>query len=99
MTEPYALADRKADILRALVRHYIRTGEPVGSESLAGAADPRVKSATLRNELVPLEELGYLAQPHPSARRVLTDLAHRRYVDLMPPPTKRPVPERLPIVR
>jgi heat-inducible transcriptional repressor len=96
MTEPYELSDRKADILRALVRHYIRTGEPVGSESLAGAA--RVSSATIRNELASLEELGYLTQPHPSAGRVPTDLAYRRYVDLLPARTKLREPERRAIV-
>src|SRR6266545_2351269 len=84
MTEPYELTDRKADILRALVRHYIRTGEPVGSESLAGATGLRVSSATIRNELAALEELGYLTQPHPSAGRVPTDRAYRYYVDLLP---------------
>src|SRR6266536_183822 len=51
MREPYDLTDRKADILRALVHHYIRTGEPVGSESLAGAAGLRVSSASIRNDL------------------------------------------------
>src|SRR2546427_3499255 len=98
MTESYALTDRKADILRALVRHYIRTGEPVGSESLAGAAGLRVSSATIRNELASLEELGYLTQPHPSAGRVPTDLAYRRYVDLLPARTKLREPERRAIV-
>ena len=98
MTESYDLTDRKADILRALVRHYIRTGEPVGSESLAGAAGLRVSSATIRNELASLEELGYLTQPHPSAGRVPTDLAYRRYVDLLPARTKLREPERRAIV-
>ncbi|HEX9411698.1 MAG TPA: heat-inducible transcriptional repressor HrcA [Actinomycetota bacterium] len=98
MTEPYELTDRKADILRALVRHYIRTGEPVGSESLAGATGLRVSSATIRNELASLEELGYLTQPHPSAGRVPTDLAYRRYVDLLPTRTKLREPERRAIV-
>jgi heat-inducible transcriptional repressor len=98
MTEAYDLTDRKADILRALVRHYIRTGEPVGSESLAGAAGLRVSSATIRNELASLEELGYLTQPHPSAGRVPTDLAYRRYVDLLPARTKLREPERRAIV-
>src|SRR5919204_4091131 len=84
MSDLYELSDRKAEILRALVRHYIRTGEPVGSESLAGAAGLLVSSATIRNELAALEELGYLTQPHPSAGRVPTDMAYRSYVDLLP---------------
>jgi len=98
MTESFDLTDRKAEILRALVRHYIRTGEPVGSESLTGAAGLRVSSATIRNELASLEELGYLTQPHPSAGRVPTDLAYRRYVDLLPARTKLREPERRAIV-
>ena len=81
MTEPYELSDRKADILGALVRHYIRTGEPVGSESLAGATGLRVSSATIRNELAALEELGYLTQPHPSAGRIPSEKGYRFYVD------------------
>src|SRR5438034_8885985 len=94
MTASYELSDRKAEILRALVRHYIRTGEPVGSEALAGAAGMRVSSATVRNELASLEELGYLTQPHPSAGRVPTDLAYRYYVDLLPARPKLRAPER-----
>ena len=78
------LSERKAAILRALVRHYIRTGEPVGSEALAQSAGLRVSSATIRNELAALEELGYLTQPHTSAGRAPTDRAYRFYVDLLP---------------
>src|SRR5881628_3996956 len=88
MTEPYDLTDRKADILRALVRHYIRTGEPVGSEALAAASGLRVSSATIRNELASLEELGYLTQPHTSAGRAPTDLDYRYYVDVLPARTR-----------
>src|SRR3989475_10230626 len=98
MTESYALTDRKADILRALVRHYSRTGEPVGGESLAGAAGLRVSSATIRNELTSLEEPASLTQPPPSAGRVPPDLAYRRYVDLLPARTKLREPERRAIV-
>jgi heat-inducible transcriptional repressor len=78
------LSERKAAILHALVRLYIRTGEPVGSEALAAAAGLGVSSATIRNELSALEELGYLTQPHTSAGRAPTDLAYRYYVDLLP---------------
>jgi heat-inducible transcriptional repressor len=63
---------------------YIRTGEPVGSEALTAAAGLGVSSATIRNELAALEELGYLTQPHTSAGRAPTDLAYRYYVDLLP---------------
>src|SRR5436190_19403498 len=78
------LSERKARILSALVGHYIRTGEPVGSEVLAAAAGLQVSSATVRNELAALEEMGFLAQPHPSAGRVPTDLGYRHYVDSLP---------------
>src|SRR6266508_4174897 len=78
------LSERKAAILRALVRLYIRTGEPVGSEALAASAGLEVSSATIRNELASLEEMGYLTQPHTSAGRAPTDLAYRSYVDMLP---------------
>src|SRR5918912_453187 len=84
MTAPGELSGRKAAILQALVNHYIRTGEPVGSEALAAASGLAVSSATIRNELASLEELGYLTQPHTSAGRAPTDLAYRYYVDLLP---------------
>ena len=78
------LSGRKAAILRALVRLYIRTGEPVGSEALAASAGLGVSPATIRNELASLEEMGYLTQPHTSAGRAPTDLAYRSYVDMLP---------------
>jgi heat-inducible transcriptional repressor len=78
------LGERKSAILHALVRHYIRTGEPVPSEAIAASNSLGVSSATVRNELVALEELGFLTQPHTSAGRAPTDLAYRYYVDLLP---------------
>jgi heat-inducible transcriptional repressor len=84
MKAPRELSERKATILRALVRLYIRTGEPVGSEALATSAGLGVSSATIRNELASLEEMGYLTQPHTSAGRAPTDLAYRSYVDMLP---------------
>jgi heat-inducible transcriptional repressor len=92
------LSERKAAILRALVRQYIKTGEPVGSEAINQAASLGVSGATIRNELAALEEMGYLVQPHPSAGRVPTDLAYRTYVDLLPVRVLRD-PERLAIVQ
>jgi heat-inducible transcriptional repressor len=84
MQTPRELSERKVAILRALVQLYIRTGEPVGSEALASFADLRVSSATVRNELAALEEMGYLSQAHTSAGRAPTDLAYRSYVDMLP---------------
>lgn len=75
------LGERQAAILRAIVREYIRTGEPVGSKFLAGRARMVVSPATIRNEMARLEDLGYLAQPHTSAGRVPTDLGYRFVVD------------------
>jgi heat-inducible transcriptional repressor len=80
----HELTGRKEAILRALVRHYIRTGEPVGSEVVAGESGLGVSSATIRNELAALEEMGYLTQPHTSAGRFPTDRAYRYYVDMLP---------------
>jgi heat-inducible transcriptional repressor len=78
------LSERKAAILRALVQQYIRTGEPVSSETLAHTAGLGVSSATIRNELAALEEMGYLFQPHTSSGRAPTDLAYRFFVDMLP---------------
>ena len=75
------LSPRAARILVALVGEYIHTGEPVGSARLAQSAGLSVSSATVRNTLAELEELGYLQQPHTSAGRVPTDRGYRFYVD------------------
>lgn len=83
MTEPEqpALGERKAFVLRAVVEEYVRTGEPVGSETIAELSNLGVSPATIRNELSALEELGYLSHPHTSAGRVPMDSAYRHYVD------------------
>jgi heat-inducible transcriptional repressor len=75
------LAPRAARILAALVAEYIDTGEPVGSARLTHVAGLGVSSATVRNILSELEELGYLQQPHTSAGRIPTDRGYRFYVD------------------
>jgi heat-inducible transcriptional repressor len=91
------LSARKAAIVEALVRHYIRTGEPIGSEAIAAATGLGVSSATIRNELAALEDMGYLTQPHTSAGRIPTDRAYRHYVDTLPRRRLRD-PERRAIV-
>jgi heat-inducible transcriptional repressor len=78
------LGARKAAVLRVLVEEYVRTGEPVGSEKIAERAAIGVSSATIRNEMSALEELGYLSHPHTSAGRIPTDLGYRYYVDTLP---------------
>lgn len=75
------LGPRKIAVLRALVEEYVRSGEPVGSETIAERSGLGVSSATIRNELAALEELGFLMHPHTSSGRVPTDLGYRRYVD------------------
>ncbi|MCL4812107.1 MAG: heat-inducible transcription repressor HrcA [Vicinamibacteraceae bacterium] len=75
------LSERNRRILGLLVRQYIECGEPISSLWLAGQAGIGVSSATVRNVLAQLEELGYLVQPHTSAGRVPTDLGYRTYVD------------------
>jgi heat-inducible transcriptional repressor len=79
-----ALGARKAQVLRAVVHDYIRTGEPVGSGAVAARPGIEVSPATVRSEMAALEELGFLTQPHTSAGRVPTDLGYRFYVDHLP---------------
>ncbi len=78
------LGSRKAAVLRAVVEEYVRSGEPVGSETIADHSGLGVSSATIRNELAALEELGYLSHPHTSAGRIPTDQGYRHYVDSLP---------------
>jgi heat-inducible transcriptional repressor len=80
-TQSSELGARKAAVLRAVVEEYIRTGEPVGSETVLERYDLNVSPATIRNEMSALEEQGYLNHPHPSAGRTPTDLGYRHYVD------------------
>ena len=79
------LGARKVAVLRAVVEEYVRSGEPVGSETVAERATLGVSPATIRNELAALEELGYLTHPHTSAGRIPTDAGYRKYVDALPP--------------
>lgn len=81
-----ALNERKEQILRAVVVNYIKTAEPVGSRTVARLYKMGLSSATIRNEMADLEELGYLVQPHTSAGRIPSQLGYRYYVDnLMEP--------------
>jgi heat-inducible transcriptional repressor len=75
------LSERKKRILSAIVEEYIMTGEPVGSKFLAGKAGMGLSSATIRNEMAELAELGFIEQPHTSAGRVPTYKGYRIYVD------------------
>ena len=84
------LDDRKAAILRAIVSHYVSSGEPVGSKTIIERFDLKVSPATVRNEMGALEEAGYLLQPHTSAGRVPTDAGYRYFVDAWANETKLP---------
>lgn len=79
--DPQALDARKATILRAVVSEYIDTAQPVGSGHVARAPGVNVSSATVRNDMVTLEQEGFLHQPHTSAGRVPTDKGYRFFVD------------------
>lgn len=75
------LSDRRQIVLRALIKEYIARALPVGSRTLVERYNLGISSATVRNELSLLEEMGYLAQPHTSAGRVPTDFGYRAFVD------------------
>ena len=80
------LDERKAAILRAVVREYIETAQPVGSGTVARQSGVQVSSATVRNEMSSLEREGYLVQPHTSAGRIPTDKGYRFFVDQLTAP-------------
>ena len=75
------LDERKIKILDAIIRTYLETGEPVGSRTISKYTDLNLSSATIRNEMSDLEELGYIIQPHTSAGRIPSDMGYRFYVD------------------
>lgn len=75
------LSERKRKILQAVIDEYIGTAEPVGSRIISKNADLKLSSATIRNEMADLEEMGYLIQPHTSAGRIPSDEGYRFYVN------------------
>ena len=77
----FELDERKEKILDAIIRNYLETGEPVGSRTISKYTDLNLSSATIRNEMADLEELGYIIQPHTSAGRIPSDKGYRFYVD------------------
>jgi heat-inducible transcriptional repressor len=79
----FELSDRSRRVLATLVREYIETAEPVPSQMLARRSGLGVSSATVRNVLAQLEEMGYVHQPHTSSGRVPTDRGYRVFVDLL----------------
>ena len=71
------LDDRKKKILKAIIKTYMETGEPVGSRTISKFADLNVSSATIRNEMSDLTDMGYIVQPHTSAGRIPSDKGYR----------------------
>lgn len=84
--------ERKTKILTAIIRNYLETGEPVGSRTISKYTDLSLSSATIRNEMSDLEEMGYIIQPHTSSGRIPSDKGYRFYVDnLMAEKEKRSI--------
>ena len=77
------LNERKIRILEAIINDYIQTAEPIGSRTIAKKYDLGVSSATIRNEMSDLEDMGFIKQPHTSSGRVPSDKGYRLYVDNM----------------
>lgn len=75
------LDERKVKILNAVIQTYLDTGEPVGSRTISKNSDLSLSSATIRNEMSDLEDMGYIIQPHTSAGRIPSDKGYRFYVD------------------
>jgi len=75
------LDERKVKILNAIIKNYLETGEPVGSRTISKYTDLNLSSATIRNEMSDLEDLGYIVQPHTSAGRIPSDKGYRFYVN------------------
>jgi heat-inducible transcriptional repressor len=89
----FDLDERKTKILNAIIRNYLETGEPVGSRTISKYTDLNLSSATIRNEMADLEELGYILQPHTSAGRIPSDKGYRFYVDHLMEEKNREVDE------
>ena len=87
------LDDRKKKILYAIIKTYLETGEPVGSRTISKYADLKLSTATIRNEMSDLEEMGYILQPHTSAGRIPSDKGYRFYVDQLMEEKEREITE------
>ena len=77
------LDERKKIILKTIIQNYLETGEPVGSRTISKYSGLKLSSATIRNEMSDLEEMGYILQPHTSAGRIPSDKGYRLYVDAL----------------
>jgi len=75
--------ERRKQVLKAIVKHFIQTAEPVGSQTILVSYQFKVSPATIRNDMMTLEEDGFIFQPHTSAGRIPTDKGYRTFVDEM----------------
>ena len=82
-TTDESLNDRAQQLLKLLVEHYIRDGQPVGSRTLSRDVGMNLSAATIRNVMADLEELGFVTSPHTSAGRMPTDKGYRFFVDTL----------------
>lgn len=89
-----SLSERERAVLANLINHYIATADPVGSRVIATKYDMGLSSATIRNTMQDLEDLGFISQPHTSAGRVPTDVGYRLYVDSLIKPQSLTAEER-----
>ena len=89
-----SLSERKLIILKAIIQNYLETGEPVGSRTLSKYTELNLSSATIRNEMADLEDLGYIFQPHTSAGRIPSDKGYRLYVDMLMKEKEQEITER-----
>ena len=94
MVSEHELNERKLTILHAIIKTYLETGEPVGSRTISKYTDLNLSSATIRNEMSDLEELGYIVQPHTSAGRIPSDKGYRLYVDMLMEEKEQELKER-----
>ncbi|MGN0241382.1 MAG: heat-inducible transcriptional repressor HrcA [Candidatus Weimeria sp.] len=94
MSEEKELTERQKKILDVIIKNYLETGEPVGSRTISKSSDLNLSSATIRNEMSDLEEMGYILQPHTSAGRIPSDKGYRFYVtELMNEKETAPPPD------
>ena len=80
--------------MKAIIQNYLETGEPVGSRTLSKYTELNLSSATIRNEMADLEDLGYIFQPHTSAGRIPSDKGYRLYVDMLMEEKEQEITER-----
>lgn len=82
------MTNRQAQILSIIVKSYVKNSKPVGSSSIISEFEPKLSSATIRNEMSELEKQGFITSPHTSAGRIPTDRGYRWYINSLTEPKK-----------